>query len=1257
MRIVIDLQGAQASNARRGIGRYSLALAQGIARQAAGRHEVLVALNGGFTDSIEPLRAAFRGLLPDDAIRVWHAPLTPGQAPGFGLRCAAERVREAFLAALQPDIVHVSSLFEGPHDGAVTSCGSFAAASFPTSVTLYDLIPLLRPGSYLTDPAARAEYLGRIEHLVRADLLLAISESSRQEALVHLADRGVTAQQCVNVSTAADAHFAPAPPDAAAEAALRDRLGLDRPFVMYTGGIDVRKNVEGLIRAFAALPPAVRDVHQLAIVCAVQPPSRDALLALAAQRGLKAGQVVLTGFVPEEDLVALYSLCRGFVFPSLHEGFGLPALEAMACGAPVVASGSSSLPEVIGRDDALFDETSDDAIRDAMHRLLTDDAWRAELRQHGLQQSQRFSWDESARRAIGAFEALHARRAASPAATAAPARKPRLAFVSPLPPERSGIADYSAELLPALSRHYDIDVVVQQPAISDAWINGCCAVRSPAWFLAHAHLYERVLYHFGNSAFHEYMFELLRRVPGVVVLHDFFLSGIQSHREGLGFAAHALTRELMEGHGYAAVARRYAGTDLTSVVYDYPCSFSVIRQAAGVIVHSPHSQVLARQWYGDGTARGWAQIPLLRQPAAARPERRAAARQRLGIAPDVFLVCSFGLLGPTKLNHRLAQAWLASPLARDAHCRLVFVGQNHPSPYGASLARDVATRGQGRVEITGWTSAQQFSDYLDAADLAVQLRSISRGETSAAVLDTMNHGVATIVNANGSMAYLPADAVHLLPDEFDDGALTAALQSLWADAGRRAALGERARSFVHREHDPAACAAAYAQAIERFAQEADRGRPGLLATIARNDDLSRADKAAVAVAVSRTLPEPAPARQLLLDVSELVQKDWGSGIQRVVKSLMAHLLAHAPAGFHVEPVYAQAGQEGYRYARKFTLGFLGCPAEAFEDDPVDLRAGDIFLGLDLQPQRVPEQAAFFARARNAGARVYFVVYDLLPVLLPQHFVAGASQGHEHWLDTVVRADGAICISRAVADELSAWMSQRPGLLASRGNRTFDIGWFHLGADLPLKAQAGGAPPTLPAEFTALDQRMGTLPCFLMVGTIEPRKGYAQVLDAFELLWSRGSGATLVIVGKPGWMVDALVSRLQAHAEAGKRLFWLPRADDEVLSVLYARCGALIAASEGEGFGLPLVEAAHRGLRVIARDLPVFREVAGDSATYFSGLSGQALAAAIERWLAAAHEAAPNHTAAPATALTWAQSADQLARVVVQGGWQAQWPAP
>ncbi|MEP6789796.1 MAG: glycosyltransferase, partial [Ramlibacter sp.] len=733
MRIVIDLQGAQASNARRGIGRYSLSFAQAVARNAKG-HEVLIALNAAFSETLEPLRAAFEGLLPAGAVRLWHSPLPRGQRPAFGMQRAAERVREAFLAALDPDMVHISSMFEGPTDGAVTSCGVFTP--LPTSVALYDLIPLMRPETYLADPLARAHYLGKLEQIRRADLLLAISASSREEGLAHL---GFTPDRCVNVATAADPHFVAARPPAPAEQALRARLALPRPFLMYTGGIDPRKNVEGLIRAFGMLPPALRDAHQLAIVCAAQPESRDALQRLSLQHGLADGQLVLTGFASEEDLVALYNLCEGFVFPSLHEGFGLPALEAMSCGAAVIASDCSSLPEVIGRQDALFNPSSDSDIAAAMQRLLSDTPWRESLRAHAAVQAQKFSWDATGARAVQAFEALHAARV--PAAVAPPPRRPRMAFVSPLPPERSGIADYSAELLPELARHYDIDVIVSQPSVSDAWINGCCAVRGSDWFLQHAGSYDRVLYHFGNSAFHEYMFRLLRQVPGVVVLHDFFLSGIQSWREAHALAPRGWTHELMDGHGYAAVARRYLDTDTTRVVYDYPCSFGVIRDAAGVIVHSPHSQVLARQWYGEDSVRDWALIPLLRQPAT--PGRRAEARRKLYLPDDVFLVCSFGLLGPTKHNHRLVQAWCESALAARRDCRLVFVGDNHPSDYGRELQRTIAAAGSGRIEITGWASAEGFRTYLDAADVGVQLRSLSRGETSAAVLDCMNHGLAT----------------------------------------------------------------------------------------------------------------------------------------------------------------------------------------------------------------------------------------------------------------------------------------------------------------------------------------------------------------------------------------------------------------------------------------------------------------------------------------------------------------------------------
>ena len=356
MRIVIDLQGAQSTGSRnRGIGRYSLSLAQAIVRNR-GDHEVFIALNGRFPDTIERIRAAFDGLLPQENIRVWTGPgsVSAVNTSNTWRREAAERLREAFLANLQPDIVLVSSLFEGLGDDAVTNIGVFSR-SVPTAVILYDLIPFINPQPYLENPVVRKWYLKKIDHLRRADLWLAISESSRQEGISYL---GLPENRVVNISTAADDHFRKIKISSDDERRLCLKYSLTRPFLMYTGGIDHRKNIERLIRAFARLPGTVRWAHQLAIICSVQPESQRALEKLTQQQGLKADEVIITGFVPEEDLVALYNLCKLFIFPSWHEGFGLPALEAMRCGAPVIAANTSSLPEVIGREDADLSEES-----------------------------------------------------------------------------------------------------------------------------------------------------------------------------------------------------------------------------------------------------------------------------------------------------------------------------------------------------------------------------------------------------------------------------------------------------------------------------------------------------------------------------------------------------------------------------------------------------------------------------------------------------------------------------------------------------------------------------------------------------------------------------------------------------------------------------------------------------------------------------------------------------------------------------------
>ena len=276
----------------------------------------------------------------------------------------------------------------------------------PTAVTLYDLIPLIYEQRYFkTVDVGGTEYHKKLQAMARADLFLAISDSSRAEAIEYL---GIPGDKIVTIDAGIDARFRKLTMTPAEERAFRGRLRLDRPFIMYTGGIDWRKNVGGLIEAFALLPPTLRSDYRLAIVCEITPESIAEIRAQARELGLAPEDVVLTGFVPDDDLVGLYNLCHLFVFPSFHEGFGLPLVEAMACGAPVIGSNTSSIPEIVGRPEALFDPTRPSAIADAMTRVLTDETFRQLLRGHGLSQARLFTWESSARRALSALEALAA---------------------------------------------------------------------------------------------------------------------------------------------------------------------------------------------------------------------------------------------------------------------------------------------------------------------------------------------------------------------------------------------------------------------------------------------------------------------------------------------------------------------------------------------------------------------------------------------------------------------------------------------------------------------------------------------------------------------------------------------------------------------------------------------------------------------------------------------------------------------------------
>lgn len=977
MKLVIDMQGAQASSRHRGIGRYINAITRAMIVNGKA-HDIHIALNGAFTETIIPIRKAFSDLLPTKAIHVFTPP-TPidGANPdNHWRRDAAEYMWEAFIVRLHPDVILIGSLFEGFGDNAVT-CLHKQSHNIPTAVILFDLIPLLYPEDYFRSTAFHQWYLNKLEQLKKADLLLSISESSRQEAINHIHFNPLSV---INISASVDNHFRKITIDKTTEKIYRTRYKLKNSFIMYTGGIDYRKNVEGLIRSYARIPKNMRESLQLAIICAVSKDKRKELITIAKNAGLKSREIIFTGFIPEEDLVMLYNLCDAFIFPSKHEGFGLPVLEALNCGKAVIASNTSSIPEIINYSEALFDPHDEQSITNAIVKVITDKHFRSSLENMAITQAKMFNWNNSGRIAIQALEEIYTR--VKPQMSIAPKRL-KLAYISPLPPLRSGISSYSTELLPYLANHYDIVLITNQevldPSLASSYLH-----RDTSWFREHAFQFDRVLYQFGNSRYHEHMVDLLTEIPGIIVLHDFFLSGLLSHMEIVSAKPLIWTKELYISHGYYAIAELEQARDPMEIVLKYPCNLTIIQMALGVITHSELAKRLADKFYNKSSESYWKVIPLLCVP----PENidQSLARQKLKIPADAFIVCSFGYIHELKLNHRLVEAWENTSLAKNKQCFLFFVGEVF-NEYGEKLLyeKDNETI-LTNIHITGWTDQDTFHDYLQIADVAVQLRAGSNGETSKAVLDCMNYGIATIVNDHGSLREIADDCVWKIPENFETHDLVNALETLWQDENTRLKLGSKGKDQVRKKHNPALCAELYFNMIEETYQTSNINTDSIMKNIAslpiENDNQIKQ----IAAAMTQFTPSRQGPAQIFIDISALM---LGSSMKKAadlaIDALITKLLLQKAITHRVELVYFNKHHECL-YARKFSLHHLKCRTHLLIDEPIEYYPHDIFI--TFKDSKHGNKAIFYQQLRNYGVTMLeqetFAEYQNLLTLLNEN---------------------------------------------------------------------------------------------------------------------------------------------------------------------------------------------------------------------------------------------------------------------------------
>jgi glycosyltransferase involved in cell wall biosynthesis len=928
MRIVIDLQACQNGSRHRGIGRYALAMTKALIQLGRG-HDYRIVLSDAFPDTILDVRRALEGLLPQEHILVFSLPdRTSSTDPDNAWRTrAAEILRGHFITGLSPDLLFVPSLFEGYWDRTVVS---IEPAPYPVAVTLYDLIPLEYPHQHLPGEHDRAGYLHKIANVRQADLLLAISDFVAGEATTRL---GVTPDKVVSTPLGVDSWFRIPAAGTIDRAALMRRYGIERPFVLNASPLEFRKNIEGLVAGFASMRPDIRARYQLVIIGKMSVHGHRHVAALAAAEGLPEDAVVLAHFVPDEDLVALYNQCELFAFPSLSEGFGLPVLEAMACGAPVVGSTTTSIPEVIGRADLLFDPLDASAMGQAMERVLADPVLQAELRTYGPERAATFSWEKAAATALAAFERLQANRGPRPAVSSlvrSAEKRLRVALVASTMAPQHYLADRAIALATALAERHEVMVICPEGNVDDQWVRGAFETRDPTWLDTHAASFDHIVYSADPTADDRFI-EMMAEHPGILVLHE---------RPCRPPAALTIDGRLpLERQRALFAARGYAGL-IDALASDAPPEH--VRTVPGEWLRE-HATVTLE---GSSQAgEGLLMPPLARSAAAA-----AMFRARHDIPAGVTLVAAFA--ADEADAALLVRAFRSSRTALEANGYLaLYVDVERPRS-----ATDQAGRMFGNVfrldmldtAYRGLASAADIS--VLAADLPISFRTMI-------TQDAAQCGQAPACIATGSSTDLliaAIDAAHAIAirnsaRSTDPVQLPAALKTEAMNRLEAALNAPRSGATVDRHALIAAL-----PAVVRAARPDSADLAAFAVAIARNEAHHRTP---VTYCDISAFAAPGPTRRL-------------DPLSREFLRMVLHR-----GGKRIRAVYGNGTQ--FIEANYYVHKLLGLDTANVSDRLIDIRPGDRVIGFDILASFQSPVVPALRNAVEQGGAIGYVVARLV----------------------------------------------------------------------------------------------------------------------------------------------------------------------------------------------------------------------------------------------------------------------------------------
>lgn len=958
-KILIDLQCLQTESAHRGIGRYTYNLTVNILQQNT-EYDIHILLSSGLPNVVK-VRQQFKDYVPDSHFHVF-TPVTPCYAIDPNNRQnmeASEFMYEAFVAKINPDLLFITSLFEGVADNSVFSISNYF--TIKTIVIGYDLIPFHYEELYLQDPCVKLFLYKRLSTLSNSNCILCISEYITNDIKNYL-----QYANCINISTGRvevfeqqehGVYFA------------EKFIELDqKKYILYTGGTDFRKNLDGLIKAYTKLSENLKNQYSLVIVGSIPDSEVINLQNKIIKAGVSKNSYIFT-YVSDEELVWLYRNTHLFVFPSLDEGFGLPVLEAMQCGAVVCCGDNSSLIEVSGLSEMLFDSKNSESITNKITKLLIDEELRNKIMNHSKEQIKKFSWKSTATKAINSMDVL-------------------------------------------LSSSTDGDIVLKPKLLVSVVTNMC--------------------------------------------------------------------------HNVTMLLRRLSNYFALILIYD-------------------------------------------------------------DIIPNKWFLGSYKQIPSSELD-----------------------SMSYNNEYSCII----------------------FDDYRQLGTLSNEMQKLN----IQMIINVSENEDFDILNAIAlSYYFVKPVPIRLITDDV--------LYLLCKSAKVQAEQLSLAR-YVLLNNNILETSSALSQNVN-------------------NHQLTT----------------------IYVDISSLAKIDHNTGIQRVEKIVLQELFYNY-VDFRIVPIYFE--RERFYVAYKFISKLLSVEIDKSTLPDYALSSfadNSIFIGIDLHFDFLFNDCAvtFLKKQKIKGTKLYNIQYDLIPILPNYSTDVMSKHFHNNMMRCSLFFDGTIAISKAVANEYSNWY------LNSHSNLSIDnynIGYFHLGCDIDNYNSHHASDKI--EDLSMLDNKK----YMLMVSTLEPRKGHAQVLEAFEKLWLEGSEYCLVLVGKEGWNVDELITKIRSHPQLNKKLIWLQGISDQSLTKVYEMSTAFIMASFAEGFGLGIVESAKYNKPLILRDIPVFREIAEDNAFYFDCLTGDDLAADLNCWIGL-HESGKEPKSDKLKTITWKESCDQLMDVILNNKWYKQ----